>query len=931
MSEEKTRYNPGDIETKWQQRWEADQLYRAVVDWSKPKHYALTMLPYPSGDLHIGHWFAMTPSDTRARYMRMKGYNVLFPMGFDAFGLPAENAAISRNIHPAKWTYANIERMRRQLRSMGAMFDWQREAVSCDPHYYKWTEWFFKKFYENGLAYRGEALVNWSPTLQTVLANEQVIDGKDERTGQPVIQKMMTQWFFRYTRYTDELLDFSHVDWPDPVKIMQTNWIGRSEGARVTFQTEGGEPFEIFTTRPDTLWGATFMVFAPEHPLVDTVTSEAQRAAVEAYKAATARATEIDRLSEDREKTGVFTGGYAINPVNNERVPIWIADYVLINYGTGAIMAVPAHDQRDFEFARRFGLEVRVVIQPEGEALDGATLPTAFAGEGVMINSGGFDGTKSTTDKGRKNPAISAVIDWLEQQGCGRENVNYRLRDWLISRQRYWGSPIPILHKADGTMEAVPDEQLPVLLPDDVEFTPTGRSPLTYYEPFLNTTASDGTPARRETDTMDTFMCSSWYWYRYLSPNYDAAPFDPEEAAYWLPVDVYTGGAEHATMHLLYARWFAKAMRDLGMFDDALAIMKQHGRDPEQMAWGEPMLLLRNQGQVLGGERVGDTVAVYGRLEGEKVFAEQVEVIDRAASSPNEALVVGEIMRRTENILTVADVASGSLRTVEVLPDAVVSIPGIEGANNVNQLKQHLEIQRMSKSKGNVVNPDELVAQYGADTVRAYLMFGFDWQKGGPWSPEQISGVVRWLDDVWTLVTADAPAAEGDADADRDIVRKAHQAIERVSSGLERFSFNTAISGLMTLRNELQAAYRAGKVGAGSWREALRINLLLMAPFTPHIAEELWAKLGMPYSIHQQDWPQYDEAIAAEDTMTLVIMKNGKPVDHVVVPVDITEEQAIQLALESKGGRRILNGDEPKRVIYIAARKGQEPKVNIVI
>ncbi|NDJ86662.1 MAG: leucine--tRNA ligase, partial [Chloroflexi bacterium] len=474
-------YDPKSIEAHWAAKWEEDELYRAKVDWSKPKHYALTMLPYPSGDLHIGHWFPMTPSDARARYMRMRGYNVLFPMGFDAFGLPAENAAVQRNIHPAKWTYNNVERMRGQLRSMGAMFDWTREVVTCDPAYYHWTEWLFKAFFEAGLAYRGEALVNWSPTLQTVLANEQVIDGKDERTGQPVVQKMMEQWFFRITKYADELLNFDHLDWPEPVKIMQTNWIGRSEGARVTFHTEAGDPIEIYTTRPDTLWGATFMVLAPEHPLVAQVTTDEYREQVQAYQEQAGHATEIERTAEDREKTGVFTGGYAINPVNDERIPIWIADYVMITYGSGAIMAVPAHDQRDFEFARKFGLPVRVVIQPEGQDLDGATMPEAWPHEGVMVNSGAFDGTPATTEKGRKNPAINAVIDWLEAEGIGKEAVNYRLRDWLISRQRYWGSPIPMIKRIDGSYEPVADEDLPVLLPDDVEMRGVGN-PLAEHE-----------------------------------------------------------------------------------------------------------------------------------------------------------------------------------------------------------------------------------------------------------------------------------------------------------------------------------------------------------------------------------------------------------------------------------------------------------------
>ncbi|MBZ0292732.1 MAG: leucine--tRNA ligase [Anaerolineae bacterium] len=923
------RYNPESIEKKWQAKWEVDKLYRSEVDWSRPKHYALTMLPYPSGDLHIGHWFAMTPSDARARYMRMKGFNVLFPMGFDAFGLPAENAAVQRGIHPAKWTYANIDRMRNQMRSMGAMFDWERETVSCDPKYYRWTEWFFKQFYEHDLAYRGEALVNWSPTLQTVLANEQVIDGKDERTGQPVVQKMMTQWFFRYTRYADELLDFSRIDWPEPIKIMQTNWIGRSEGARVVFKTEQGDPIEIYTTRPDTLWGATFMVLAPEHKLVEKITTDAQREAVEGYVATAASATEIERTSEDREKTGVFTGGYAINPVNNERIPIWIADYVMITYGTGAIMAVPAHDQRDFSFARKFDLQIRPVIQPEGETLDGATMTEAYTGPGYMINSDLFDGTYSSEDKGRKNPAINAVIDWLADAGIGKESINYRLRDWLISRQRYWGSPIPIIYREDGTMEMVPDDQLPVRLPEDVEFMPTGRSPLTYHEPFLNTLDSEGNPARRETDTMDTFMCSSWYWYRYLSPNYEEAPFDPEEAAYWLPVDVYTGGAEHATMHLLYSRWFIKAMRDLGMFDETSEIMRDNDRDPEGL-FDEPMMLLRNQGQVLGAERPGDVILASGRYEGDKLFADHVEVIDKLSDVPaGFEGVFGEITRRTENLLTVN--MAGVNRVVEVVPDAEIIIPAIEGANSVNQLKHHLDVQRMSKSKGNVINPDELVAEYGSDTVRAYLMFAFDWEKGGPWDPDGIKGPQRWLNETWDLVIAGPQAENGDPDVERGVERKVHQTIARVTDGLERFSWNTAIAALMELKNVLRPAAREGKLGKQAWNEAVQTMLLLMAPFTPHVAEELWAEIGGEYSVHQQEWPQFDPEKAKEDMVTLVVLINGKPRGEVQVSPDIAKDEAIEKALASDAAKRFLNGGQPKKIIFIPARSGQEPKVNVVV
>ncbi|HLV36807.1 MAG TPA: class I tRNA ligase family protein, partial [Spirillospora sp.] len=553
-----------------------------------------------------------------------------------------------------------------------------------------------------------------------------------------------------------------------------------------------------------------------------------------------------------------------------------------------------------------------------------------------MVNSGQFDGAFSSEAKGRKNPAINAVIEWLEQQGIGKEAVNYRLRDWLISRQRYWGSPIPIIYRQDGTIETVPDEDLPVLLPEDVEFMPSGRSPLTYHEPFLNTVDSQGNPARRETDTLDTFMCSSWYWYRYLSPHYDKGPFDPEEAAYWLPVDTYTGGAEHATMHLLYSRWFTKAMRDLGMFDETIRIMKAHGRDPEPMLWGEPMLQYRAQGQVLGAERMGDMLIVTGRkVSATKLIAETIKVIENASdlaqAGDQDTVFYGELMRRTENLLTVQNPA-GEVMIVEVPDTAVIEIPAIPGPNTVNQLKQHLEIQRMSKSKGNVVNPDELVQTYGTDTVRAYLMFAFDWQKGGPWDPDGIKGPQRWLNEVWEIVTAGPPTETGDPDTERHIERKLHQTIARVSESLEKFSFNTAIAALMALKNELRPAARDGKIGRDAWRETVQTMLVLMAPFTPHIAEELWVNhLGCSYSIHNQPWPQYDAEKAKEDTVALVVMVNGRPRGEAQVPADIGEAEAIEVALATEAAQRYLNGGKPKKVIFIPGRGGQEPKVNIVV
>lgn len=909
-----SEYDPASIEQKWQSRWDEEGLYRSRVDWDRPKHYALTMLPYPSGDLHMGHWYAMTPSDARARFKRMQGFNVLFPMGFDAFGLPAENAALQRNVNPAEWTWANIDRMRTQLQSMGCMFDWEREAVSCAPGYYTWSQWFFARFLEGGAAYRGEAVVNWSPTLQTVLANEQVIDGKDERTGQPVIQKKMAQWFFRITDYSDELLSFDGIDWPDPIRLMQTNWIGRSEGAEVVFTTEAGDPIPVFTTRPDTLWGATFMVLAPEHELVDSITSDDARVAVTEYREATARRTELERMEDAKEKTGVATGGYAINPVNGARIPIWIADYVLMGYGTGAIMAVPAHDERDFAFARAFGLEIIPVIDPaDGPLVPGDEMEEAYVGPGTMANSGPIDGTGVTSGKGRANPSVAAAIDWLEENDAGREDVNYRIRDWLISRQRFWGSPIPVVHTDDG-FEIVPDDQLPVELPDDPDFT-GGASPLPTHEGFLAATASDGSPARRDSDTLDTFMCSSWYWYRYLSPEYEDGPFDPEEAAYWLPVDTYTGGAEHATMHLLYSRFFTKAMRDLGMFDATADAMRAHGRDPEGL-FDEPMMLLRNQGQILGEERAGDMVAITGTEDGERWLATHVRV------DGTEGDLVGPLMRRTENILQVQ--VGDDLVTVEVPEDATVDIPAIAGTNDVTQLRHHLEIQRMSKSKGNVVNPDELVQRFGADTVRTHLMFAFDWEKGGPWDSKGITGSHRFIQDVWRLGTAEY-VASGDG-ADRDLRRAVHQTIEKMTRDMESFSWNTGVAALMALRNEMVPVLRDGSASEAVWDEAVDALVLLLAPIAPHVTEEIWRSRGHEVSVHASPWPAYDADAAAADVITLIVQVNGKVRDKIEVPADVSQEDAEQAALASDKVQGWLEGATVRKVIVVPGRL-----VNIVV
>jgi leucyl-tRNA synthetase len=821
-------YSPKDIEPKWQAQWEADGLYHSDIDEKRSKYYALTMLPYPSGDLHIGHWYAMTPSDARARYMRMKGYNVLFPMGFDAFGLPAENAAIKSGIHPMVRTRDNIVRMRKQLRSMGAMFDWRREMVSCEPDYYKWTEWFFIQLYKQGLAYRKQSPVDFCPNCNTTLAREQVWgdDRHCERCNTPVIKKDLSQWFFKTTQYADELLRYDGIDWPERVKTLQTNWIGKSEGASVVFFTAAGDAMEIFTTRPDTLWGATFMVISPEHPLVAKLTTPEHKDEVEAYKAAAARQSDIEREATDKEKTGVFTGGYAINPVNGAKIPVWIADYVLMSYGTGAIMAVPAHDERDFAFARKFELPVIPVIQPVGEAdLDGATMEAAYSGGGVMVNSAQFNGTSVNDKKGKENPGIIAVAKYLEEKGIGKLAVTYKLRDWLISRQRYWGSPIPMIYCETHGWNPVPEDQLPVTLPEDVAWKPTGESPLKLHPTWSKTICPVcGGPATRETDTMDTFMCSSWYHLRYLSPWYNAGPFDEQEYNYWMPVDTYTGGIEHANMHLMYTRFFHKALRDAGITQGA-----------------EPMTQLRNQGMVLGED--GD---------------------------------------------------------------------------------------KMSKSKGNVVAPDILVEHYGADTVRAYLMFFARWEMGAPWDSKGIEGSARWVRRAWMLFTDstvefDAPSQMGTEAATRDLRRKVHQMLKRITRDFENFEFNTIVSGLMSLLNDLYKAREAG-VGLAEWNEARDIYVKMMAPVTPHIAEELWQLSHPGASVHVQPWPQVDEAAARDDEITIPVQVNGKLRDRLTVPAEASEEEIKALALASETVQKYLEGKPPKKVIV-----AQKRLINIVV
>ena len=836
------RYDAGAIEPRWQARWSELDLYETDLnDESRPKYYLLTMYPYPSGDLHIGHWYIVTPSDALARFRRMHGYNVFFPIGFDAFGLPAENAAIKNGGHPFPWTMANIQTMRRQFRSMGATFAWKTEVVTADPEFYQWNQWLFLRFLEAGLAYRAMSAVDWCPNDGT-LAREQV-EGTDRhcwRCGALVEKRDLEQWFLRTTRYADELLRFDGLDWPEPIKIQQTNWIGRSEGAEIEFEIApddhqpGGERLRVFTTRPDTLFGATFMVLAPEHPLVTTLTHPDRRAEVEAYIEQARRRTEIDRMSTDREKTGVAIGAEAINPINGERIPIFIADYVLAGYGTGAIMAVPAHDERDFEFAKQFGLAIRRVVAAFGVDPD-APVDEAFiahaAGE-VLVNSGPFSGMPA--DEGGK-----AIVAALAERGLAEPKVTYRVRDWLISRQRYWGTPIPVVYCERDGVVPVRDEDLPVRLPETVDYAGSGDNPLNHDEAFLRTTCPRcGGPARRETDTMDTFVDSSWYWFRYLSPHKDDGPVDRTMADRWTPVDQYTGGAEHAVMHLLYSRFFTKAMADIGLIRDR-----------------EPFKRLFNQGQILGAD--------------------------------------GE---------------------------------------------------RMSKSRGNVQDPDELVSRYGADTVRLFLMFMGPWDQGGPWSPTGIGGLHRFLNRVWTLVidahgrepgdpeAGSLPAGESEADASGALRSAAHRTLRDVSADYEAFHFNTMIAKLMELVNTLFRYRGTAVAGTPEWDETIRLLLLMLAPAAPHITEELWsrrlAEAGAPWSsIHVESWPEVDPAAVVESTREIPVQVNGKLRDKVVVAADASPAEIEAAVLAREKILAILDGRTPDRIVVAGGGK----LVNLVI
>jgi leucyl-tRNA synthetase len=856
-----SKYTPAEIETKWQKAWVDQGLDQAEDNADMPKFYALSMFPYPSGNLHMGHVRNYTITDVIARVRRMQGYRVLHPMGWDAFGLPAENAAIDRGVHPARWTYQNIDQMRNQLKQLGLSYDWHREIATCAPDYYKWTQWIFTQMLHMGLAYQREAAVNWDPIDQTVLANEQVdSEGRSWRSGALVEKKMLRQWFLKITDYAEELLkDLDQLTgWPERVKLMQANWIGKSTGARVVFTTETGEELPVFTTRPDTLWGATFMVLSPEHPLVERLTSPDRVTAVEDYCKEAAAKSEIDRTAEDREKTGVWTGSYAINPVNGEKVPIWVADYVLMGYGTGAIMAVPAHDQRDFEFARKFGLPIKLVVQPEGEALNGETMAEAWPGEGRMVNSGPLNGIPAGKEPGQ---SVEVAIQWLEREGKGHGESNFRLRDWLISRQRYWGVPIPVVHCAECGAVPVPDDQLPVTLPEDVEFSGRGASPLAQLESWVRVECPTcSRPAQRETDTMDTFIDSSWYFLRFADARNDNEIFDTTKANDWLPVDQYVGGIEHAILHLLYSRFITKVLRDRGVLN-----------------FDEPFARLLTQGMVQG--------LTY--------------------MNPNKG---------------------GKDKWV---PSHLVENPDDPKDPETGEPLEKL-FATMSKSKGNGVAPGDVLAKYGADTARMFILFKAPPEKDLEWDDADVEGQFRFLNRVWRLVTGfiDQQGPMGDkglpplpdslSKTEKSLRLAIHTAIKAVTEDIDGdYQFNTAVSELMKLSNALG---EANCVDSPVYAEGIQALVLLLAPFAPHIAEELWHQMGYKTSVHQAGWPVYEPGALVADEITLVIQIMGKTRGTIEVPADSDKAALENYARQSEVAQRYLDGKEVKKVIVVPGK-----------
>jgi leucyl-tRNA synthetase len=853
-----------DIEKKWQTHWEAEQTFQLGrdIDTSKPKYYVLDMFPYPSGDgLHVGHPEGYTATDILARYKRMRGFNVLHPIGWDAFGLPAEQYAIRTGQHPRETTEKNIDRFRKQLKALGFSYDWSREVNTTDPAYYRWTQWIFKQLFERGLAYQDEKPVWWCPELGTTLANEEVIDGRSEVGGFACERRPLRQWVLKITEYADRLLEgLDDLDWPTSTKEMQRNWIGRSEGAEVDFAVARGDSTDtasatirVFTTRPDTLFGATYMVLAPEHPLVDTFTVPAQRAAVETYRAAAATKSELERAELQKEKSGVFTGAYAINPVNGKELPIWIADYVLIGYGTGAIMAVPAQDPRDWEFATAHDLPIVRTVEPPAD-FDGE----AFTGDGPCINSDFLNGLSVADAKAK-------IIDWLDAQGHGERCINYKLRDWLFSRQRYWGEPFPLVF-VDGEPKSVADDALPVTLPELDAFKPTGQpeGPLATATDWL-ATEIDGAPATRETNTMPQWAGSCWYYLRYIDPDNPDALVDPELERYWMPVDLYVGGQEHAVLHLLYARFWHMVLYDTGVISTR-----------------EPFVRLVHQGMILG------------ELEYTQYVDADGNAVDAAKARNDD-----------------------SLSAVPVGPDDVEK----HGDRFVLRAQPAIGVDarahKMSKSRGNVVNPDEVVERYGADAFRLYEMFMGPLEQVKPWSTRGVEGTFRFLNRAWRLLidSEDKGLREAivDAEPSDEESQLIHQTIAKVTDDIEAMRFNTAISALMEFTNSANKWQRIPKSVAERFT-------LLLSPLAPHLAEELWARLGHAESLAYEPWPEHDERLLVADTIGIAVQINGKVRGKIEVPADADEEAVLGLANADENVSRHLAGATIRRVIYVPGR-----------
>ena len=823
------KYSPQSIEKKWQSKWLDENVYKTEMDEKRPKYYALEMFPYPSGNLHMGHVRNYSIGDVLARFKTMEGYNVLHPMGFDSFGMPAENAAIKHGVKPSDWTYSNIDNMKRQQREMGLSYDWDREVLTCRQDYYRWTQWIFQLFYKKGLAYKKKAYVNWCDTCGTVLANEQVEDGKCWRCDSEVVKKDLSQWFLKITDYADELLkDLDKLQgWPERVRIMQENWIGRSEGLEFELEVPAlGEKIAAYTTRPDTVYGITFLALAAEHPLVEKI-CEANPEKAEVIRAFVKEAqnqSDIERTSSESEKKGIGTGVYVVNPFNGNEAEIWVTNYVLADYGTGAVIGVPSEDQRDWMFATKYNLKKIITLQPKDRELKLEEMTEAYVDKaGILVNSAEFNGMDIKS-------AMQGIMDKAEKEGFGKRRVNYRLRDWLISRQRYWGAPIPVIYCDDCGEVLVPEDQLPVQLPEDVKFEQGSVSPLAQSEAFVKCTCPKcGKPARRETDTMDTFICSSWYYLRYTDPHNDKMPFDKEKVNYWAPVDQYIGGIEHAILHLLYSRFFTKVLRDAGM-----------------LSFDEPFKRLLTQGMVL---------------------------------------------------------KDGS---------------------------------KMSKSKGNVVSPEEIIGKYGADTARLFILFAAPVDRDLDWSDEGVEGSFRFLKRVWRIIEIfenqiKAGADEYDIKAltpeEKELRHVLHVTLKKVTDDLgERFNFNTAISTIMELVNAFYKFQNNDKLNPGLARE-VSVNLIkMLAPFVPHITEELWAELGFEGSVHQQKWPKYDEAATQKDEVEIVLQINGKVRDRIMIPANISKEEMEQAAKDNQRVQELTEGKTVVKMICVPKKL-----VNIVV